>query len=145
MAVTVGINSWVTPAQVDAHFASRLGSSPWYDLPDAASEGADTKEAFIVTAFYWLLFDAEYNLSADADNENIRHAQFEAIYFLLNYREEYEAREAARAGGVTSMSASKWSESLDAVRKPASVRGALARAGVASSGGMLVDLEVPSD
>lgn len=141
MAVTVGVNSWVTLAQADEYFATRLGSSSWFALPPTGINGADSKEALLVTAFNWILYDGKYSVSESTDSANVRMAQLEAAIFLLEYREEYESRAANIAGGVQSISASKWSETLGEVTMPARVAAALLRAGASSLGGAFVDLE----
>lgn len=134
MAVTVGVDSWVTAAEADSYFARRAGGAAW-----AAVSAAD-KESLIVTAFYWLLYDDAYSLTEASSNPAIKHAQLEAVWFLLNYREDYERRQALSAAGVSSMSSRVWSETLTGVKKPDAVAGALAKAGVSGRGGTFVDL-----
>jgi len=137
MAVTVGVDTWVTVAEADAYFARRVGATAW-----AALSSAD-KEALLVTAFNWLLYDSALALSEGSDHPAIRHAQMEAAWFLLNYREDYERRQALRASGVVSMGTRVWSETLSEVKKPANVFAALSKAGVAAGGGVFVD--IPGD
>jgi len=132
--MTVGIDSWVTIAQADAYFSTRFGASWWAPLVNAE------KEALLVTAFNWLLYDAAFELSPETDSQDVRVAQMEAAYFLHDHQAEYEGRAANLAGGVTSVSASKWSESYGTLQKPELVLAALKRAGVYIGGGGMIDL-----
>lgn len=133
--MTVGINSWVTLSQADSYFSTRLGASFWSQLTDPE------KETLLITAFNWLLFDASFSLSPSTDNENVRVAQMEAAYFLNTYYLEYEQRAANIAGGVTSVFASKWSESYGTLQKPEMVICALQKAGAYLGAGTLISLE----
>jgi len=133
--MTLYTDTWVTLAQANTYFATRLGASWWAPLTDAE------KEALLVTAFNWLLYDGSFDLSPTTDSADVRIAQLEAAYFLHAYQPEYEQRSAAIAGGVTGVTSSKWSESYGSLQKPATVMAALARAGACSVGGELVTLE----
>jgi hypothetical protein len=132
--MTVGIDSWVTIAQADAYFSTRLGASWWAALANAA------KETLLVTAFNWLLYDAAFELSPETDSPDVRVAQMEAAYFLHDHQAEYEGRAANIAGGVTSVSASKWSEAYGSLKKPERVLAALQRAGAYLGAGGMVEL-----
>lgn len=133
--MTVGINSWVTLSQVNSYFSTRLGAEFWAELTD------EEKETRLITAFNWLLFDASFSLSPSTDNENVRVAQMEAAYFIHFHYSEYEQRAANIAGGVTSVSASKWSESYGSLQKPEMVICALQKAGAYLGAGTLISLE----
>lgn len=129
-----GTDTWVTLEQANAYFATRLGASFWGELGNAE------KETLLVTAFYWLLHDGAFSLSPETDSQDVRIAQMEAAYFLHGNYLEYEQRAANIAGGGTSVSASKWSESYGTLSKPERVLSALKRAGAYSAGGTMIDL-----
>lgn len=132
--MTVGTDTWVTIVQADAYFSTRLGASWWAALANPA------KETLLVTAFNWLLYDAAFGLSPETDSPDVRVAQMEAAYFLHDHQAEYEGRAANIAGGVTSVSASKWSESYGSLQKPERVIAALMRAGAYNGAGGMVPL-----
>lgn len=132
--MTVGTDSWVTTEQADAYFQTRLGASWW------AALSSPEKETLLVTAFNWLLYDGTFELSVSTDSQDVRVAQMEAAYFLHDHQAEYEGRAANLAGGVTSVSASKWSESYGTLQKPERVLAALKRAGAYIGGGGMIDL-----
>lgn len=119
MAVTVGLNSWVTIAEADAYLTSRAGAAEWFALDDSpVNPGEDSKETFLITAFYWLLDDPGFGLSAALTDDYVKRAQIEAALFLSKYREDFENREAKQAGGVERFKNSKWEEDLGLVSKP---------------------------
>ena len=119
MAIIVGTNSWVTILEADAYLTSRAGAAEWFDLDDApVTPGKDSKESFLVTAFYWLLDDPGFGLSPALTEDYIKRAQIEAALFLSKYRVDFEIREAKKAGGVDRFKNSKWEEDLGLVSKP---------------------------
>jgi hypothetical protein len=133
--MTVGTDTWVTIAQADAYFLTRFGASWWAALTEV------DKTALLVTAFNWLLYDAAFGLSPETDSQDVRVAQMESAYFIHDHQAEYEGRAANIAGGVTSVSASKWSESYTgSLKKPERVLAALQRAGVYNGSGGMIDL-----
>ena len=125
MPLIVGQNTWETLGEANNYLEYRLGTSEWFDLPDTADPGAKSKEVYLVTAFYWLLSSAEVSLSKSLTDENVKNAQSEAALFLLNYREEYEKRQALIASGVEEFKYSKWSETLAKVSLPENIKGLL--------------------
>lgn len=132
--MTVGTDTWVTTEQANAYFATRFGASWWAALSNSE------KETLLVSAFYWLLYDGTLGLSASTDSQDVRVAQMEGVYFLHDHQAEYEDRAANIAGGVTSVSASKWSESYGTLQKPDRVLAPLKRAGFYLGAGGMVDL-----
>jgi hypothetical protein len=139
MAILVGENSWATIAEANAYFTSRPGSSNWFALEDVAvTPGGDSKEGFLITAFYWLTDDS-FGLTGSSGSVLVRRAQFEAAIFLLNYSRDYYNRQALEAGGVTSFMASRWTENLSKVTKPSNVTNIL-YSGNFSSGNTFVQL-----
>jgi hypothetical protein len=142
MAVVVGTNSWATIAEADSYFGSRAGSTAWFELPDTPpTPGQDSKETFLATAFFWLLDYSGFALTAEASSSAVKRAQFEAALFLLQYREDYEARAAKIAGGVTQISMSKWSETLSEQTLPKRITTILLASGADYNANCLVDLE----
>lgn len=122
MALVVGTNSWVSVAEADAYFTNRVNSSDWFDLDEApATPGADSKETFLISAFYWLLDDPGFGLPQVSDDPIIIRAQEEAALFLLRYSQEYEKREAMIAGGIGRFKNSKWEEDLSEIKKPQNI------------------------
>ena len=135
MALVVGENTWGTVTEADTYLTYKTGVSAWFDLSDTGDPGTESKESLLASAFYWLLYDSLYGLSASLTIDAVKIAQFEAAMFLLNNRIEYESRDTLIASGVKSFDRSKWSETLDAVKKPASVDNILRSAGFGSANG----------
>ena len=115
MALIVGDNSWETVAEADAYLINRIGASNWSLLDNL------TKEQYLITSFYWLLYDSSYNLDKTLTDDFIKHAQSESALFLLNYYNEYSKREALVASGVIEFTFSKWQEKLGSLSKPKTV------------------------
>lgn len=129
MAIVVGVNSWVTIAEADAYLTSKAGAENWFALADAAGPGEDSKETFLVSAYYWLLYDSGFGLTPENTDDYVKKAQIEAALFLLSYRVDYENRAAKIAGGVERFKNSKWEEDLGIVSKPSSVLDPLEKGG----------------
>ena len=125
MPLIVGQNSWETVEEADFFLTYRLDTSQWFALPDTANPGIESKEVYLISAFYWLLSSDEVSLSKSLTDENVKHAQSEAALFLLHYHGEYEKRQALIASGVKEFKYSKWSETLTKVRLPESIKGLL--------------------
>lgn len=114
MALVVGTNSWITVLEADDYFTNRIGSTDWFDLPEApANPGEDAKETMLVSAYYWLTQSSVLSLSADLTDANVKHAQAEAALFLLGHYSELDARRAAMYTGVTEFELSKRREKLN--------------------------------
>lgn len=138
MALTVGVNSWASVAEADAYLETKAGSEMWFYLDDApATPGADSKETFLVSAFFWLFDDKSFGLSAALTDDKIKRAQIEAALFLMTYRTEFENRQAMIASGVSSFRNSKWSENLGSVNKPQNILDILASAGFSFQNGVV--------
>ena len=111
MALVVGTNSWVSVAEADTYFTDRVGASDWFDLDESpATPGANSKETFLISAFYWLFDDQGFNLPQVSDDPIIKRAQEEAALFLMKYSLSYEERQAKIAAGVERFKNSKWEE-----------------------------------
>ncbi len=119
MSLVVGTNSWVSVAEADTYFTDRVNASGWFSLDDApATPGADSKEVFLISAFYWLFDDPGFNLPLVSTDPIIQRAQEEAAFFLMNYSKNYSDREAKIASGVSKFNNSKWGEDLTEIKKP---------------------------
>ena len=139
MSIEVGENSYVTIAEADSFYTTRPGTVYWFTLEEAPpSPGEESKEGWLVTAYYWL-FDDSFGLPASSDNPIVKRAQLEAAVFLMDYMDEYRDRIAKTAGGVTSFMISRWMENLSSIMKPQNILDILYKAGF-SSGSTFVDL-----
>ena len=139
MSLDISVNSWATVAEADAYFSDRPGSAVWFALDSTpATPGGDSKEGFLITAFYWLIDDA-FGLTIASSSVLVKRAQLEAALFLLNYSKDYYNRQALEAGGVTSFMASRWTENLSKVIKPGNVTNIL-YSGDFSAGNTFVQL-----
>ncbi len=119
MALVVGTNSWVSVAEADTYFTDRVNASDWFQLNDPpATPGEDSKETFLVSAFYWLFDDPGFSLPLVSTDPIIKRAQEEAALFLMKYAEGHEDRQAKIAGGVARFKNSKWEEDLSEIKKP---------------------------
>lgn len=119
MALVVGTNSWVSVAEADTYFTNRVGASDWFDLDEPpATPGADSKDTFLISAFYWLFDDQGFNLPQVSDDPIIKRAQEEAALFLMKYSLDYENRQAQSASGIARFKNSKWEEDLSEIKKP---------------------------
>lgn len=118
MALTLGVNSWVTVAQADAFLGDRIGTAPWFALEETATEpGEESKETYLTTAYQWL--SGAYGIGADAAApQSLQDAQTLAANWLIGNREDYEKRESLVASGVEEFEWSRWNEKLGDVAVP---------------------------
>lgn len=93
MALTVGENSWVTVAEADTYFSSRLGSSEHW------CSGAE-KETALITAYNQLNGCGLFSFPADVA-QVMKNAQCEQALFLLIHVEDIDRRKGLQAQGVT--------------------------------------------
>jgi hypothetical protein len=137
--IVVGTNSWLTLAEAETYFESRINSDSW----NALSEG--DKNIYLITAYNWIFYDPGFFAPASATNSAVKNGQCEGALFLINYGEEYEKREALLASGVTEFKFSKWSEKLGEAKKPDSVTNYFISAGYYAGANVLIqtpDLDV---
>lgn len=113
MALTVGVNSWATIAEADAYLQYKIGAANWFTLPDTAANAGDSKENYLISAFYFLTNYPGITIDAGNTTEVVKTAQIETALFLLKYGEEYNCREAMQAGGVESFKYSKTEEDFN--------------------------------
>jgi len=71
---------------------------------------SDQQKKLIISAFRWIYFSGKFSIAKTADSENVKNAQIEAAWWMNNYFEELEKRQAMQSGGVTSFKLSKWEE-----------------------------------
>jgi len=100
MAGEVG---YLTLAQADAYFQTRLAATAWTSIPDAS--GSPTKTAALTTAydrlFYCGLFDLPTLASATADQLVIlKKAQCEMALYMLIHLADEDKRKGLHAQGV---------------------------------------------
>lgn len=107
MALTVGVNSWVTVVEADAYFSERWGASEWSTLTN------NQKEQLLITAYRWIQAQAGYTISAAATADKVKQAQYEAAWYLYRYYESHEERRALYAQGVREFEISKFTEKLE--------------------------------
>ena len=108
MGLTVGTNSWATIAEADTYLTNRIGAEDWFDLSDTGDPGAVSKETLLITAFYRL--SASYNIEASETDTNLKNAQIEAAFFLMDNFVEFDERDKTLAAGVQKFRQSQWSE-----------------------------------
>uniref|UniRef100_A0A6M3LWZ3 Uncharacterized protein n=1 Tax=viral metagenome TaxID=1070528 RepID=A0A6M3LWZ3_9ZZZZ len=89
--ITVGTNSWVTEAEANTYFDSRVGSSDYW------VDGEDDNLAALITAFNWL--NAKYDLPV-VGTTAIKNAQCEMALFLLQHQPDLDLRMGLQAQGV---------------------------------------------
>lgn len=117
-AITVGTNSWVTLAEAEAYFRTRLGSSGYWN-------GTANKVAALVTAFKQLLRCGMFNIAATDTAQAIKDAQCEMALFLLIHQEDMDSRAGLQAQGVTKAGIVQEEYSGNALMVPANVLGLL--------------------
>jgi len=97
MNLTVGTNSWISVADADTYFKTRLFANRlWNDQltqPD--------KEAALITAFNQIFGCGQFDLSLDDESSTIRQAQCEMALFLLQHLADSDSRMGLQAQGVT--------------------------------------------
>lgn len=124
VTITVGVNSWLTLAEAETYFASRINSTPWTSL---ASD--DEKSKYLISAYNWIFYDPAFSAPASSALVAVKNGQCEAALFLITYASDFAEREAKIASGIKSFSYSKWSENLSEVKKPTSVSNYFSSAG----------------
>jgi hypothetical protein len=90
--------------EANDYLESRIGASDWLSLT------SDQQKKLIISAFRWIYFSGKFSIAKTADSENVKNAQIEAAWWMNNYFEELEKRQAMQSGGVTSFKLSKWEE-----------------------------------
>lgn len=133
--IVVGTNSWTTLLEANNYLSHKPDCEEWFELSDTpTSSGKESKEGYLIDAFYRLLYSDQYSLVATLTSDIIKHAQIEFALFLFQNYEDYKERESKIAGGIKSFSYSKWKESLDSsIKFPNIVNSILKKAGYGSA------------
>lgn len=85
MALTVGVNSYVTLAEADAYIASRFGYDQWDTLTDPQKESALISAAQQMNAacnWYSSKYEFEFDPIADPPPQELKDAQCEIAYSI---------------------------------------------------------------
>lgn len=112
MALVVGQNSWVTIAEADTYFTSRLDSEDWFLLSDIGSAGELSKTTLLASSYYWLIKHPSLELSSSLTDDDVKNAQIEFAAYLQEHYDEWQSRGALISSGVESFRLSKWQETL---------------------------------
>jgi hypothetical protein len=106
MALVVGTNSWVTVAEADTYLSEKWeAGTTWSGLTNAE------KEAALITSYRWI--KRKYPaIPAASTNVNVKNAQIELAWYIVNFNEEHVKRSALYTQGVRKFKISKWSETL---------------------------------
>ena len=118
--IIVGTNSWVTEVEADAYFEARLNASTvWSALtsPD--------KIILLISAFNWIRQQPGLDVAASETNEIVKQAQYETAWYMHNYFQDHEDRQALHASGVRDFELSDFQEQLNEPQFPAFVVGML--------------------
>lgn len=113
MALIVGQNSWVTVIEADAYLTDRINAENWFILAAIAAAGVVSKSSLLISAYFWLLNAPQLELSSDLTDDNIKNAQIEAAFFLLEHYTALNARRAAMSTGVEEFRLSQKREKLN--------------------------------
>ena len=129
MALVVGSNTWATVAEADAYLANRVTAGDWFLLDESpGNPGDESKESYLATAFYLLMGSTSVILSSSLTDSNVKSAQIEFAFYLLNNLISYEERDALQSQGVSKFSFSKRMEEFTGkgVSLPSTIKGLLA-------------------
>lgn len=113
MALVVGQNSWVTVIEADAFLTDRINAEDWFVLAAAGAAGVVSKSTLLASAYRWLLNAPQLELSSSLTDDNIKNAQIEAAFFLLEHYNALNQRRAAMSTGVESFKLLGKSEKLN--------------------------------
>lgn len=111
--LTIGTNSFVTLTEANDYLSEKFGADNWFTLSLA------NREKLLVTAFRWLV---SIGVSKTSTAEMVKWAQIELAWWIYQYIDEMENREALYAGGVRSFTLSKWSERLEKSELPERIK-----------------------
>lgn len=113
MALTVGINTWITVVEADAYLQYNMSAEEWFDLVVVGAKGTMTKESILVTAFNEIIASPLVAVDADNTDDRVKAAQSEMALFLLKFYDEMYGRRASIASGLSSFSYSERSEDFN--------------------------------
>jgi len=93
-AITVGTNSWVTVAEANTYFETRIKGSDYW------TNGAADNIPALITAYNWLM-SGKYSLAASTSaTQSIKDAQCEMAFFLLQHQPDLDLRMGLQVQGV---------------------------------------------
>jgi hypothetical protein len=116
LTLTVGTNSYVTLAEANDYMEEKwTASATWATLSD------DTKKQLLISAYRWMRRDPNYSLSATVTTAR-QYAQIELAWYMYEYWDEHEERDALHSQGVRDFTLSKWKEKLEQSELPTIVR-----------------------
>lgn len=107
MAITVGVNSWVTIAESNSYLAQKIGATAWAGLSDAS------KEPYLVTAFRALYYNKNYTIPITSTAAAVKSAQIETAWFYYLYYTAVNKRAMLYSAGVRGFQISKFMEKLE--------------------------------
>lgn len=113
MALVVGQNSWATVIEADAFLTDRINAEDWFVLDAVGAAGVVSKSTLLASAYHWLLNAPELELSSSLTDDNVKNAQIEAAFFLLEHYEALNERRAAMSTGVEEFRLSQKREKLN--------------------------------
>ncbi len=92
MGIVVGTNSWVTEVEANTYFDDRVFSSEYWT--DSASDNSPA----LITAYKWL--NAGLYSFPETATQNMKDAQYEMAFFLLQHQPDLDLRMGLQAQGV---------------------------------------------
>lgn len=116
MALTVGVNSWVTRAEADTYKGDKWNPGEWFALTNTQKDQA------LISAYRWIQSRSEYSISPAATAEKVKSAQIECADYIVDHWSEHKERTALYTQGVRNFKISKWSEKLEESELPQIVK-----------------------
>lgn len=92
MAIVVGTNSWLTEAAANTYFTDRLKGGDYWT--DSASDNSPA----LITAYKWL--NSGRYAFPDTATQDMKDAQCEMAFFLLQHQPDLDLRMGLQAQGV---------------------------------------------
>jgi len=93
MGIVVGTNSWVTEAEANEYFSTRLGADDYW------TDGADDNIPALITAYKWLNNCGKFSFPSTA-TDKMKELQCEMALFLLQHQPDIDLRMGLQAQGV---------------------------------------------
>ncbi|MHA1302142.1 MAG: hypothetical protein ACTSPI_00370 [Candidatus Heimdallarchaeaceae archaeon] len=113
MALIVGQNSWATILEADTYLTDRINAEDWFELSESGASGEVSKSSLLISAYYWLLNAPQLELSSSLTDDNVKNAQIESAFFLLEHYNALNQRRAAMFTGVEEFKLSQKREKLN--------------------------------
>lgn len=106
MALTVGVNSWVTQTEANNYLEDKIDASAWSALSSA------NKDKYLISAFRWIKQQSKYSIPNSATSYKVKWAQIETAFYMLTYWTEHQQRAALQSQGVKNFRLLSWSETF---------------------------------